>query len=322
MPLEVYDRRLILVVGKGGVGRSTVAAAIAGQCASRGRRTLLFETNANDRFGSYFDKPPVGTELAQLAPNLWAVNTNPAAALEEYGLMILKFRSVYEMVFENRVTKAFLRAIPGLDDYALLGKAWFHTTEERRGKAIWDTVVFDMPASGHSVSMLRIPWVITDTVPEGPLTRDARTIKELLCDRARTAAVLVTLAEEMPVNEAVELEGKLVDLGIVPQHIVCNQIYPQHFPPGAPVTRVLDVLAAGLKSGPDDSVTRGAAEPVLASPLRELTEHATLSRDRRLLNERYLDELRRRAKTPVHELPMMFAPTLDASHVRALGSLL
>ncbi|HEU4615226.1 MAG TPA: ArsA family ATPase [Kofleriaceae bacterium] len=298
---------MILVVGKGGVGRSTVAAAIAGQCASRGHRTLLFETNANDRFGSYFDKPPVGTELAQLAPNLWAVNTNPAAALEEYGLMILKFRSVYEMVFENRVTKAFLRAIPGLDDYALLGKAWFHTTEERRGKPIWDTVVFDMPASGHSVSMLRIPWVITDTVPEGPLTRDARTIKDLLCDRARTAAVLVTLAEEMPVNEAVELEGKLVELGIVPQHIVCNQIYPQHFPPGAPVTRVLDALAA---------------DPSLASPLRELTEHSTLSRDRRLLNERYLDELRRRARTPVEELPMLFAPTLDAAHVRTLGSLL
>jgi anion-transporting ArsA/GET3 family ATPase len=307
VPLEVFDRRLILVVGKGGVGRSTVAAAIAGKCAAAGRRTLLFETNANDRFGSYFDKPPVGTELSQLAPNLWAVNTNPAAALEEYGLMILKFKSVYEMVFENRVTKAFLRAIPGLDDYSLLGKAWFHTTEEKRGKPIWDNIVFDMPASGHSVSMLRIPWVITDTVPEGPLTRDARTVKELLCDRARTAAVLVTLAEEMPVNEAIELEAKLTELGIVPQHIVCNQIYPNHFPPRAPVSRVLDTLAA---------------DPALPTPLREVTEHATLSRDRHALNEHYLAELRRRARTPVHELPMLFAPTLEAAHVKALGDLL
>ena len=305
--LDVFDRRLILVVGKGGVGRSTVAAAIAGQLAASGKRTLLFETNANDRFGSYFDKQPVGTELTQLAHNLWAVNTNPAAALEEYGLMILKFRSVYEMVFENRVTKAFLRAIPGLDDYSLLGKAWFHTTEEKRGKPIWDHVVFDMPASGHSVSMLRVPWVITDTVPEGPLTRDARTLKELLVDPARTAAVLITLAEEMPVNEAIELEQKLTAFGIVPQQIVCNQIYPQHFPPGAPVTRILDTLG------------NDANQP---SPLREVTEHATLSRDRRLLNERYLAELRRRAKTPVHELPMLFAPSLDAAHVRKLGEML
>ena len=307
MSLAVYDRRLILVVGKGGVGRSTVAAAIAGQCAARGRKTLLFETNANDRFGTYFDKPAVGTDVVPLAPNLSAVNTNPAAALEEYGRMNLKFRSVYEMVFENRVTRAFLRAIPGLDDYALLGKAWFHTAEEKRGKPVWDTVVFDMPASGHSMSMLRIPWVINETVPEGPLTRDARTIKELLTDPVRTAAVLVTLAEEMPVNEAIELEEKLGGLGIKPQQIICNQVYPQHFAPGAPVTKVLDTLAA---------------DPSLPSPLRELTEHATLSRDRRQLNERYLAELRARAKTPVHELPIMFAPALDAAHVRALGEML
>jgi anion-transporting ArsA/GET3 family ATPase len=304
VPLDVFDRRLILVVGKGGVGRSTVAAAIAGQCAARGRKTLLFETNANDRFGTYFDKPAVGTEIAQLAPNLCAVNTNPAHALEEYGLMILKFRSVYEMVFENRVTRAFLRAIPGLDDYALLGKAWFHTTEEKRGKPVWDTVVFDMPASGHSISMLRIPWVITDTVPEGPLTRDARTIKELLTDPKRTAAVLVTLAEEMPVNEAIELEEKLVGYGIAPQHVVCNQVYPAHFAPGSPVTKVLDALAA---------------EPSLPSPLREVTEHSTLSRDRRKLNEHYLGELRARTKTPVHELPMLFTPALGPAHVKVLG---
>ncbi len=305
--MELFDRRLILVAGKGGVGRSTVAAAIATRLAAAGKKTLLFETNANDRFGSYFDKPPVGSDVVPLAPNLWAVNTNPAAALTEYGLMILKFRSVYEMVFENRVTKAFLRAIPGLDDYALLGKAWFHTTEEKRGRPVWDTIVFDMPASGHSVSMLRIPWVIVDTVPEGPLTRDARTVKQLLCDPARTAAVVVTLAEEMPVNEAIDLEGKLGALGIAAQRIICNQVYPEHFPPGQPVTRVLDALAADAH---------------LVSPLRELTAHATLSRSRRALNARYLGELRARAKAPVHELPMLFAPTLTAAHVRTLGEAL
>jgi anion-transporting ArsA/GET3 family ATPase len=302
--MDVFDRRLILVAGKGGVGRSTIAASIAAQLSARGKRVLLFETNANDRFGTYFDKPPVGTDVVQLAPNLSAVNTNPAAALEEYGLMILKFRSVYEMVFENRVTRAFLRAVPGLDDYALLGKAWFHTQEEKRGKPVWDTVVFDMPASGHSVSMLRIPWVIVDTVPEGPLTRDARTVKELLCDPARTAAVLVTLAEEMPVNEACELETKLTGMGIVPQAVVCNQVYPDHFPAGSPVARVLDALAA------DGS---------LRSPLAEVTAHATLSRSRHALNARYLDELRRRAKAPVRELPMIFAPSLSNAHIRVLG---
>jgi anion-transporting ArsA/GET3 family ATPase len=299
------DRRLILVVGKGGVGRSTVAAAIAGRCAAQGRRTLLYETNANDRFGPYFGRPPVGEALTQLAPNLWAVNATPASALAEYGLMILRWKSVYEMVFENRISKAFLRAIPGLDDYAMLGKAWYHTTEEKRGAPVWDTVVFDMPASGHSVSMLRVPWVIVDTVPEGPLTRDARTIKAMLCDPARTSGVLVTLAEEMPVNEAIELETKLVALGIVPQHVLVNQVFPRHFPPGAPVTRVLDALLDEPSS--------------LQPPLAQLAAHAELSRDRRALHERYLAELRGRAKARVDELPMLFAQTLGPTEIARLG---
>jgi anion-transporting ArsA/GET3 family ATPase len=209
------------------------------------------------------------------------------------------------MVFENRLTRAFLRAIPGLDDYSILGKAWFHVEEEKRGRPVWDTVVFDMPASGHSISMLRVPWVIAETVPEGPLTRDARTIKTLLCDPAATAAVLVTLAEEMPVNEAIELEDKLTALGIVPQQLLVNQVFPRHFAPGTPVTRVLDALAAD--------------QPNLAPPLAQITATAALSRDRRLLNERYLAEIRNRAKAQVAELPIVFAPTLGPTEVKQLG---
>lgn len=300
-----WDRRLIVVLGKGGVGRSTVAAALAGQLSRAGKRVLLYETNANDRFGPYFDQPSVGTEVVQLAPNLSAINATPASALEEYGLMILRWKSVYEMVFENRVTKGFLRAIPGLDDYALLGKAWFHTEEEKRGKPVWDTVVFDMPASGHSVSMLNIPRVIVDTVPEGPLTRDARAVMSLLQDPARTAAVIVTLAEEMPVNEALELEGQLGKLGIATQQLIVNQVYPDHVPAGSPVERVLDTLVA---------------DPALPAPLAAAAEHAGLSRDRRRLNERYLAELRRRTQTPITELPMVFAQSLGAAHVRELGA--
>jgi anion-transporting ArsA/GET3 family ATPase len=302
--VNLADKRLVLCVGKGGVGRSTVAAAIAGQLARAGKKVLLFETNANDRFGNYFDKEPVGTTVVQLAPNLWGVNATPASALAEYGMMVLRWKSVYEMIFENRVTKAFLRAVPGMDDYAILGKAWFHTTETKWGKPIYDVVVFDMPASGHSYSMLRVPWVIVDTVPEGPLTRDARTVKELLSDPARTATVLVTLAEEMPVNEAIELEAKLTALGIVPQSIVCNQVYPDHFPAGTPVAKVLDTLLA---------------DPARPTPLQELGEHASLSRDRRRLNERYLEELRKKTKTPVVELPMMFAQKLAPAHLVQLG---
>ena len=304
----VLDRKLILVAGKGGVGRSTVAASIASACAHRGRRTLLFQASAKDRFGDFFDRAEVGTDITRLADNLYAVNTNPSAALEEYGLMILKFKRIYRMVFENRVTKYFLRAIPGLDDYAVLGKAWFHTTEKERGRLRFDTLVFDLPASGHSLSMLKLPWVITDTVPEGPLTRDARTIKSLLTDPDKTGLVLVTLAEEMPANEAAELSESLKsDLGIEPAHLVVNQVYPDRFEPGSPNRRVLDALSNAPTAGEHLSVA---------------AQHARMVADRSDLNRDYLDELSKSITASRTELPMLFSAQFGSEEIAALSRLL
>lgn len=297
-----WDKRLILVGGKGGVGRTTVASAIALECARRGRRTLLLQANAADRVGGYFGRAPIGTDIVELGANLWGVNTTPATALAEYGLMILKFGPVYDMVFENRLTKGFLRAIPGLDDYAVLGKAWFHTTELERGKPRFDTLVFDMPASGHSVSMLRIPQVIVETVPDGPLTRDARTLLGLLRDPARTATLLVTLAEEMPVNEVRELGDKLASMGIEASARIANQVYPDRLAPGALPRRVLDALGDTR----DDALAAVAA-------------HARLAAARGQLNARYLAELRAAAPTPTVVLPMLFAPTFGPAQLAALA---
>ncbi|MCA9677284.1 MAG: ArsA family ATPase [Kofleriaceae bacterium] len=306
--MSLFDKRLILVCGKGGVGRSTVAASIAAACARRGRKTLLFETMANDRFGDYFGKPAVGTEICNLAPNLSGVNTNPAAALEEYGLMILKFRTVYEMVFENRLVRAFIRAIPGIEDYAMLGKAWYHVMEQKRGKPVWDTIVFDLPASGHSVSMLRVPWVIVDTVPDGPLTRDAHSVQALLRDQARTAVVLTTLAEEMPANEARELSGKLDQLmGLKVAQLVVNQLYPDRFTEGTPQAKVLAALTGA-----------GDLEPRLAA----LAAHGEMARSRRTLNERYLAQLAEQVAAPQIRLPLVFAPQLTPTHIEQLSQVI
>lgn len=309
---SIFDKRLILVTGKGGVGRSTVAAALAATCARRGRRTLLFQANAKDRLGSFFDKAPVGTAIVQLDKNLWAVNTNPGAALEEYGLMVLRFKRIYRMVFENRVTRYFLRAIPGLDDYSVLGKAWYHTTEEKSGRPVWDTVIFDMPASGHTLSMLRIPKVILDTVPEGPLTRDARTIRSLLGDPARSALALVTLPEEMPANESRELSAQLSgELGLQVSHLIINQVYPDRFPARSPHSAVLDAL-----------VTSKADSDPRADPLAAVAVHGELQRSRRRLNEAHLTQLAESFSVPRVELPYLFVPTIGPAEVRELSQML
>jgi len=326
---SLLDRRLILIVGKGGVGRSTVAAAVASACARRGRRTLLFEANANDRFGHLFGTTPVGTDIKPLARDLHAVNTNPAAALEEYGMMILRFRKVYKMVFENRVSRYFLRAIPGLDDYSVIGKAWYHTTEIERGKPLWDTVVFDMPASGHSLSMLRLPKVILDTVPEGPLTSSAREVRSLLLDPQRTAIVLVTLAEEMPVNEARELTTALDrELGMRVSHVVINQVYPQRIADDSLPARVLDALEQrpGLGGLGQPALVEHGAGPGLPTAeqrdLAALVAHSQLARGRRRLNERYIAELEASLQVPHSQLPYLFVPTMSATEIETLSRML
>lgn len=331
---SLLNRRFILVVGKGGVGRSTVAAALASAAARRGQRTLLYEANANDRFGHFFGAPAVGPAIARLRHDLHAVNTTPAAALEEYGLMILRFRRVYKMVFENRVSRYFLRAIPGLDDYSILGKAWYHTVETDRGRPRWDTVIFDMPASGHSLSMLRIPRAIIETVPEGPLTRDARALRALLQDPARTAIILVTLAEEMPANEARELSAALDrELGIRVSHLVINQVYPPRLEDGSVPAQVLDALARSPALarpdpgdpgdlGGDPGGDPGPAGAEARRDLAALVAHGQLARGRRQLNERYIAELERTLQMPRTQLPNLFVPTIGPDEIEQLSRLL
>lgn len=301
----ILQRRLILVVGKGGVGRSTVAASIAAATARDGRRTLLFEANAKDRFGAFFGRPSVGTEISKLRENLYAVNTTPNAALEEYGLMILRFRRVYKMVFENRITEAFLRAIPGIEEYAVLGKAWYHTKETKRGAPIWDTLVFDMAASGHSLSMLRIPWAIADAVPDGPLTRDANEVQSLLLDKERTGVVMVTLAEDMPSNEAIELTTDLRNhLKLDVTNLIVNQLYADRFPDNSPQKQILSRLSR-------EPWADNASDKDLAS----LTAAALQCQSRRSLNEEYLARLERALELPAVHLPRLFVPALTSAEI-------
>lgn len=299
--MSLLDRRLILVLGKGGVGRTTVAASLGMACAQRGRKTLLYQAHATDRMGAYFDRAPVGPQIVPLADRLYGVNPTPASAIREYALMTLKFQKVYELVFENRLSQGFLRAIPGLDEYALLGKAWYHTTEQKSGKPVWDTVVMDLPASGHSLSLLRVPKVIRSTVPEGPLTKDARAILALLQDPARCAAVVVTLAEEMPFREATELSAMLhSELGIATAQVVVNQVYP-------PINDAAQALIPTLNATPS---------------LAGVGEHAALVAARRLINEEYLAAIAQAFAVPTAQLPKQFDGALHGKDIAAFATML
>jgi anion-transporting ArsA/GET3 family ATPase len=132
-------------------------------------------------------------------------------AMREYGSMILKSEKLYGAVFENRYVRHFFAGVPGLPEWAMLGKAWFHSTEESRGERRFDIVLFDAPATGHGLDMLRVPKVIVDVVPPGVLRRDAERAWKTFQDPKRSGVVVVTLPEDMPTNETIELMEALTD---------------------------------------------------------------------------------------------------------------
>jgi len=206
---KLTDLRFVVVSGKGGVGRTTVAATLARAAAASGKRVLLAAAAATDRLGRMFGQSqPLGPSITALAPGIEGVNITPASSLHEYGLKVLRSELITRAVFENRAVRGLLGAIPGLDAYALLGKAWWHTTETKQGRPRYDLVVFDGPATGHAALMLRIPQAILNVMPKGPLAGDARAIIQLLRDPAQATLVIVTLAEELPAREASELAAQ------------------------------------------------------------------------------------------------------------------
>jgi anion-transporting ArsA/GET3 family ATPase len=266
------DLRFVMLSGKGGVGRTTVAATLARIAADAGKRVLLAEASTADRLGRMFGRTePLGPVVETLAPGIDAVNIRPERALREYGTLMLHSELVSRALFENRAVRGFLGAIPGLDAYAVLGKVWWHTTELVAGRPRYDLVIFDGPASGHATLMLRIPQAILDAMPKGPLAGDARAIADLLHDPSRAALVIVTLAEELPAREAVELATAARDgLGVPLGPLIVNAI-PTAALGAEAVTEVLarapttppPGLAATLRLAASVRAHRQAADAVL-----------------------------------------------------------
>ncbi len=223
----LLDKRLLLVTGKGGVGKSTVSAALALLASRRGKRVLVCEVNAQESVAPLLGAPRSGHTIREAAPGLFTVNVMVHEAMREYGLMVVKFRTIYEAVFENRVVRYFLKVVPSLAELVMLGKILYEARVEEGGRPRWDLVVVDAPATGHAVQLLRVPAALLDTVPAGPLRRDAEWMRELLVDPERTSLSIVTLPEEMPVNEAIDLDAQVRGILGIPRGVLFVNAMPE-----------------------------------------------------------------------------------------------
>ncbi|HEY5677176.1 MAG TPA: ArsA-related P-loop ATPase [Myxococcales bacterium] len=254
--LALLDRRLLVVTGKGGVGKSTIAAALARIAARRGKRVLVCEVNTPERVAPMLGAPPSGYEGREVLPSLFTMSVTPRESMREYGIMVLRFQSIYDAVFENRVVRYFLRAVPSLAETVMLGKIMHESRVEERGARRWDLVVIDAPSTGHAVQLLRVPSALLETVPAGPMRRDATWMQDLLLDPAWTSVVLVTLPEEMPVNEAIELDAAVRGVLGMPRGALVVNAMPEARFGGEERARLEGLAGAPAPLGPAARASR------------------------------------------------------------------
>ncbi len=303
----LFERRLLILAGKGGTGRTTVAAALARAAVRAGKRVLLAQTNAPPRLAHLLGCPDaIGSDIVAVGERLWAVNMNQRSAQREYILKVLRYETVYRALFENRAMRGFLGAMPGLEAWAMLGKTWWHTTEREGGRFKYDLVILDGPGSGHILTMLRVPAAVQLAMPMGPLARSAQAARALLSDPERSAMVIVTLAEELPARETVFLAREVRGpLGIPLGPLIVNAMPPQDA--GRP--ELHEVL---------ERVEPATASAGLASTL----EGAAILTARHSDAERIVENLARDPGLPMVQLPRMPTNDLGPAEIEQLSRLL
>ena len=243
---SLLARRLLVVTGKGGVGKTTVAAALGLVAARAGKRTIVAEVARRGDVASAFDRPDAGPFAeTELAPGLFHISIDPQDALEEYLRDQLPPGPVAEILVRSRVFGLVAAATPGMRELLTVGKLWELAQLDRRtpGASAYDLVVVDAPATGHGVAILSAPRTFAAAAGSGPVARQGTIIDSMLSDPERTAVIAVAKAEELAVTETGHLRDALREsMGLPLQRIVANALEPDRFSPHE--ARLLEAHAA------------------------------------------------------------------------------
>jgi anion-transporting ArsA/GET3 family ATPase len=232
--LDTLSRRKLLVVtGKGGVGKTAVSAVLGRKLAQSGRRVLVVEVDPRENLYQMFGIQPSGGEIIAAGPNLWIQNLKPRQVLDAVVRERLKIELLTRRVLSSSIYQHFAEGAPGLTEIAILGHAWriLHGIEQHAPEI--DQIVLDAPATGHGVRLLAAPLLVSDVIKNGPFAEMGGELARLIADPERCGIVAVTLAEEMPVQEVLELRQSLrQQVGRDPEALVVNGLYPPAPGPG------------------------------------------------------------------------------------------
>lgn len=326
MPASLFDRRLLVVTGKGGVGKTTVATALGVVAARRGLRVIVAEVGrASDVPAALREHPTaenVGDApsrndgfsermlLNELPGSLWHASISPEAALREYLRDQLPLGPLAELLRSDRLFAGLTAATPGLRELLAMGKLWELAQPTRRtpGAAPYDLCIVDAPASGHAITLLRSPGQFAATAKVGPVARQGTTIAATIADPATTAAVIVSAPAQLAVTEALGLAPQLRDAGrLVTGLGIVNGVTPPRFSDDD-----RDRLAAFAAVGTDS----------LAAPAADAVAIALAEADRAATDAAHAARFDRSMDAPVAVLPRVPGRGVGRAGIDALADAL
>ncbi|MBM3671093.1 MAG: ArsA family ATPase [Actinobacteria bacterium] len=295
--LDLLDRRLLFFTGKGGVGKTSVAAAAAALGAERGKRVLLVEVDAKGNLGALFDHPPIGFGPMQVRPNVHVMQMRTDESLREYLRLHVRVPALGGIGPLANVLEFVANAAPGVKEILTVGKICWEVHESVEGRAPWDLVVVDAAASGHVIAQLDAPRAIQELVQVGRVRTQTEWMIELLAAPEITALNVVTTPEELPVSETIELVGRAreeldVPLGVV----IANRVLPE------PLTRGDDAIVTALRLPDSAAILDRAVGSGAVGVLDALDLAAALRASR----APHLERLRQSVDLPIVNLPALF----------------
>jgi anion-transporting ArsA/GET3 family ATPase len=303
--VSILQRELLVVTGKGGVGKTTLATALGLLACERGLRTIVVELGEQARVPELFDVAPgePGAET-QLADKLWSISIDPDRALLEW-LQALGGRVSGRVLASSSTFQYFAAAAPGAKELVSMVKIWDLTRAKRRRGGSYDLVVLDAPATGHALGLLDSPRTFGAIARVGPIAGQADRLEKLLRDPARSSYVAVAHPTEMAITETLELQERLhSQLQRDLDAVIVNGVLPQRFT--APELEQLAPLGGGDGRKSATAVRRSALAAARAASDRARFQHNQLAR------------LRRR-KFEVISVPFQFTAELDLPAIASIS---